>query len=101
LISQYWQNKQNFRKYAWEEAKKFSKYNFLKSAQTLLPEIRENNLVSCSKVGIRPQLINNKTNEMVMDFVVGRGIRSIHVLNAISPAFTCSFSFAKLITENL
>ena len=50
-----------------------------------------------SKPGIRAQLLNKKTLELVMDFVVEGDEHSIHVLNAVSPAFTCSFPFAKWV----
>jgi hypothetical protein len=34
-----------------------------------------------------------------MDFVVERGERSTHVLNAVSPAFTSAFAFARLVAD--
>ncbi len=36
-----------------------------------------------------------------MDFVVEDGPDSTHILNAISPAFTASFTFAEMIREKL
>ena len=52
--------------------------------------------------GIRAQLLNKNTNELVMDFLVERKENQIHVLNAVSPAFTASFAFAKhILTENI
>ena len=53
-----------------------------------------------SKPGIRAQLLNKKTLELVMDFVVEGDQRTVHVLNAVSPAFTSSFPFAKWVVEN-
>jgi (S)-2-hydroxyglutarate dehydrogenase len=50
--------------------------------------------------GIRAQLLNVHTKELVMDFVVEGDKDSIHVLNAVSPAFTCSFPFSKWVVEN-
>ena len=38
---------------------------------------------------------------MEMDFVIEQGVDSVHVLNAISPAFTSSFAFAELVVETL
>jgi (S)-2-hydroxyglutarate dehydrogenase len=35
-----------------------------------------------------------------MDFVVEGDLQTIHVLNAVSPAFTSSFPFAKWVVEN-
>ena len=49
--------------------------------------------------GIRAQLLNKKTGELVMDFVVEHSKQSTHVLNAVSPAFTCAFSFAEYVVD--
>lgn len=51
--------------------------------------------------GIRAQLLNVETIELVQDFVREGDHRSIHVLNAVSPAFTCSFPFAKYVVEKI
>jgi L-2-hydroxyglutarate oxidase LhgO len=56
-------------------------------------------LKSTAKVGIRPQLVNWKTKELVMDFIIEQDEHSLHVLNAISPAFTSSLSFANYIVN--
>lgn len=34
-----------------------------------------------------------------MDFVVEGDARSVHILNAVSPAFTCSFPFAEWVVQ--
>ena len=49
--------------------------------------------------GIRAQLVKRRTNTLVMDFVVEGDAHSTHVLNAISPAWTCALPFAKYIVE--
>ena len=49
--------------------------------------------------GIRAQLLNKKTLELVMDFLVEYDKNQIHVLNAVSPAFTASFAFSKYILK--
>ena len=51
----------------------------------------------CDKVGIRPQLVNIKTKEIEMDYIIERTQYSSHILNSISPAFTSSFSFSEWI----
>jgi L-2-hydroxyglutarate oxidase LhgO len=48
-------------------------------------------------VGIRAQLLDKDRNELVMDFLVEKMDNTTHVLNAVSPAFTSAFSFAKYI----
>ena len=49
--------------------------------------------------GIRAQLLDTRSRQLVQDFVVEGDRRSIHVLNAVSPAFTCAFPFALYLLE--
>jgi L-2-hydroxyglutarate oxidase LhgO len=97
LLRQYISNKQGFRSYTHQEMHRFLKSEFLKSMQKLIPKLSNSDLVVSQKVGIRAQLLDTKSNELVMDFLVERVDNTTHVLNAVSPAFTCSFSFAKYI----
>jgi (S)-2-hydroxyglutarate dehydrogenase len=96
---QYAKNKQNFRQLVHDEIRRLSKRYFLDAARKLVPKIDLEDLEPCDKVGIRPQLFNVKTNELVMDFLVERGNNSTHILNAISPGFTCSGPFASFVVE--
>ncbi|GKT30688.1 L-2-hydroxyglutarate oxidase, partial [Aduncisulcus paluster] len=70
------------------------------SAPELVKELSPSYIESTPKVGIRPQLVDLKRNELVMDFLVESDKKSVHVLNAISPAFTSSMYFAEMIAEN-
>lgn len=54
---------------------------------------------SLAKVGIRSQIFDPKAQSLVNDFVVVDEGRVVHVLNAISPAFTASFAFAEYLIE--
>ena len=90
-------NKNGFRGYATNQMIHFLKPYFLKSAQLLNPRLKNHHLISSEKIGIRAQLYNNETSCLEDDFIVYRGMRSIHVLNAISPAFTSGFSLSELI----
>jgi hypothetical protein len=56
-------------------------------------------MVPTPKAGICPQLTNIKTRKLEMDYILERTDDSVHVLNAISPAFTSSFAFAELIVD--
>ena len=49
--------------------------------------------------GIRAQLLNKKNNRLIMDFMVEYQNNQIHILNAVSPAFTASFAFSKYIIK--
>lgn len=83
-----------------ETRKYFTKY-MLSEAQKLVPQLKIEDIQDSPKVGIRPQLIDWKTKKLVMDFVVLRDGNSLHILNAISPAFTCSMAFAEHVVKDL
>ncbi|NRA65127.1 MAG: L-2-hydroxyglutarate oxidase [Pseudobacteriovorax sp.] len=99
LTRQYVTDSQGFRKHMHRELKSLSLNNQLKAIQAMVPKVEKKHLVSATKVGIRPQLYNKKTKKLEMDFVVKRSDHSVHILNAISPAFTCSMAFADYIIE--
>ncbi len=55
--------------------------------------------IAPEKVGIRSQIFDDQNNYLVSDFVIKRQGRVVHILNAISPAFTASFGLADLILD--
>ncbi|MEI7723943.1 MAG: L-2-hydroxyglutarate oxidase [Bacteroidota bacterium] len=89
-----------FRGLAFDEMKKYNKSYFVDLATSMVHHIDKSGFTEWSKPGIRAQLLNTKTLELVMDFVVEGDQTTIHVLNAVSPAFTCSFPFAKWVVDN-
>ena len=101
LVKALLKNKQNIRGHTKNEIKNIFKYNITKSAQHLIQGISSNDLVVCDKSGIRPQLLNKNTLEMVMDFKIEKKDNTIHVLNSISPAFTSAFTFSRIVINEL
>ncbi len=99
IAEMYIRNDNNFRKLAHLEMAKYSKENFLAVAQKLMPSLKGEDMIPTDKAGIRPQLVNTKTRKLEMDYIFERTDNSLHVLNAISPAFTSSFAFAELIVD--
>lgn len=99
IFKMYVRNQQNFRSLVYTELKKYLKPYFIKASQKLVPELTSDDLIPSSKVGIRPQLVNLKKGKLEMDYIVEQTPTSTHVLNAISPAFTSSFSFAELLVD--
>lgn len=93
-------NSFNFRNLAFDEIKKYNKKYFVGLASSMVKQLDTKGFTEWGKPGIRAQLLNKKTNELVMDFVVEGDKETIHVLNAVSPAFTCSFPFAKYVVDN-
>ncbi|KLD97796.1 L-2-hydroxyglutarate oxidase [Aliarcobacter butzleri] len=92
-------NSFNFRNLAIEEMKNYSSKIFIQKAKNMVKDI--GNDFKPIPAGIRAQLLNIKTNELVQDFVIEHGVNSTHVLNAVSPAFTCSFAFAKYVVNEI
>ena len=89
-----------FRNLAMDEIKKYNKKYFASLALDLVKKMDVAGFDEWGKPGIRAQLLNIHTKELVMDFVVEGDKDSIHVLNSVSPAFTCSFPFAKWVVDN-
>lgn len=89
-----------FKSLALEEIKKMNKRNLIKLAEKMIKKIDSKYFDNWGKPGIRAQLLNTKTMELVQDFVVEGNNDSIHILNAVSPAFTCSLPFTNWIIEN-
>lgn len=89
-----------FRGLAFDEMKKYNKSYFVNLATSMVHDIDRSGFTEWSKPGIRAQLLNTQTLELVMDFVVEGDNTTIHVLNAVSPAFTCSFPFATWVVDN-
>lgn len=88
-----------FREIALTEPRKYIFKFFFEDIKKLVKEISPEDVIPSDKVGIRPQLVDWKKKELVMDFIVLKDRNSIHILNAISPAFTSSMCFAKFIVE--
>lgn len=99
LARQYLANRGGFRRYVHEQAFLVLPPLLIRAAQELIPAVRPEDIELSQKVGIRSQLFNRQTERLEDDFLCLPGPSSTHVLNAISPAFTASFSLADLILD--
>ena len=93
-------NSFGFRNIAFEEIRKYDRSFFAGLAAELVKKIDVKGFTEWGRPGIRAQLLNRQTRELIMDFVVEGDNESIHVLNAVSPAFTCCFPFAEYVVNN-
>jgi L-2-hydroxyglutarate oxidase LhgO len=80
--------------------RKYSRRFFISKAQALLKQLDAGQFGDYTRPGIRAQLLNRQTSELVMDFLLEHAENSTHVLNAVSPAFTSAFSFARHIVDS-
>ena len=88
-----------FRDLALSEVKKYSREYMAKQARVLVKSLDFSRFTRWGKPGIRAQLLNTQTRKLVSDFHVEGDQESIHILNAVSPAFTASIPFARWILE--
>ncbi|MFL6857640.1 MAG: L-2-hydroxyglutarate oxidase [Allosphingosinicella sp.] len=99
LARQYLSGRNGFRRLAWQEGRRYFKPWFAEAARELLPRLKPADLLACDKVGIRAQMLDKRSGELVTDFLVEARPASTHVLNAISPAFTSAFPFARHVCD--
>lgn len=74
-----------------------SRTRFVAEARKLVPNVRPEDF-SPGKSGNRAQLVD-KQGKLVEDMVIERQGNSLHVLNAVSPGFTCSLPFADHLVD--
>ncbi|HUL61111.1 MAG TPA: FAD-dependent oxidoreductase [Anaeromyxobacteraceae bacterium] len=89
-----------FRQVALTEPRKYLAHYFHRDAALLVKTYDPGLFARADKVGIRPQLVDWRTKELVMDFLVEARDGSVHVLNPISPAFTSSMDLARTIVRD-
>ncbi|MDU0203572.1 MULTISPECIES: L-2-hydroxyglutarate oxidase [Paenibacillus] len=94
-------NSFHFRRLAFQEMRKYIKSYFIGLGMGMVREIDPKGFGHFLRPGIRAQLLNVETLELVQDFVIEGDKRSMHVLNAVSPAFTCSMPFAAYVVDQI
>jgi len=92
-------NNEKFRSVALTEPRKYVFSYFFRDAQKLVKHLKPDYIEPADKVGIRAQLVDWNTKELVMDFLVQQDGDAVHILNPVSPAFTCSMELAKRIAR--
>ncbi len=91
----------DFKKLAFEELQKYSRAHLVRLSTRLAENVNPANYVKWGKPGIRAQLYDIKKRKLEMDFKFEGDSRSFHVLNAISPAFTCSIPFSEMVVDKI
>ncbi len=88
-----------FREVALTEPRKYFPGAFDRDAARLVKRYDPSDFEAAQKVGIRPQLVDWRTKQLVMDFLVEASGDTVHVLNPISPAFTSSMEIARRLVD--
>ncbi len=97
-------NYNNFREHAASEFSIRTNLKFQSRAKAFFdPRISSGIQVNMTpeRYGIRPQLVNKSNMKFFDDFLVNRSKKAIHVVNAISPAFTSSMSIANFLCDSI
>ena len=99
LLRLFGRNRDHFRSIALGELAKISRSGFCREAEGLAAGFESGDLLTGKEPGIRAQLVDTRNAELLSDFVIEPGLRSTHVLNAVSPAFTSSTPFAEYVAD--
>ncbi|MEA3410989.1 MAG: L-2-hydroxyglutarate oxidase [Pseudomonadota bacterium] len=84
---------------ALSEVRKYSRRYMVKLAGELATGIEVSAFRKWARPGIRAQLLDTRTRRLEMDFVLEGDSRSMHVLNAVSPGWTCSLPFSAHVVK--
>jgi L-2-hydroxyglutarate oxidase LhgO len=90
-----------FRELAIEEIRKYSRAYLVSQAERMAEGVRVQDYTEWGRPGIRAQLFDKSKGRLEMDFVIEGDAKSMHVLNAVSPAFTCSLPFTRFVVERI
>ena len=91
----------DFRAHAVRELRLQRRGALVREAARLIEGVRPERFRRWGRPGIRAQLLERRTQELVMDFVVEGDAKSVHVLNAVSPAWTCALPFARHVVDRM
>jgi L-2-hydroxyglutarate oxidase LhgO len=91
----------DFKRLAWSEVRKYSRRHMVALASSLASGITDVAFKHWSRPGIRAQLVDIKKRRLEMDFVLEGDEKSMHILNAVSPGWTCSIPFARHVVEEI
>lgn len=89
----------DFKNLAMQELRKYSRHRLVSLAAELARGVHLKDYRHWGEPGIRAQLFNIETRQLIMDFLVEGDHDSTHILNAVSPGWTCSIPFAKYVSE--
>lgn len=90
-----------FRSLAASELRKCTRSRMIALASNLIGNVGKIEAARWGKSGIRAQLVNIRERKLEMDFHYEGDQTSFHVLNAVSPAFTCAVPFSEFLFDEI
>ena len=97
----FWSSDFDFKNLAFEELQKYSQAKLVSLASSLADGVGIKSFKKWGEPGIRAQLLNIRDKKLEMDFVTEGDERSLHILNAVSPAFTSALPFADFACDKI
>lgn len=97
----FFHNDFSFRRVAFQEFQKLSRAKMAKLAGRMVQGVQRDAFQKWGRPGIRAQMVNIKERRLEMDFCFEGDNRSFHVLNAVSPAFTCAMPFSRYVVNQI
>ena len=94
-------NRHNFSEILSTELPKFIERLLVKESCKLVPSANQVTNWFRKPPGIRAQLVNTNTGMLEQDFVVKTKYNSLHVLNCVSPGWTCALPFGRFISDQV
>jgi len=91
----------DFKALAIRELQKYSKPKLVSLASTLAEGVNIKHYRRWGPPGIRAQLLNIRTKMLETDFFMEGDGQSMHILNAVSPGFTCALPFADYVCDQI
>ena len=83
------------------EFPKYSTRFLVSEAAKLVPSVTKMKGWKIKPPGIRSQLVNRNTGELVQDFILENATHSTHVLNTVSPGWTSALAFGEHISSQV
>jgi (S)-2-hydroxyglutarate dehydrogenase len=100
-LAMLWRDDFGFRRLALAELKSYGRRGLIRRAAALVDGVCPAAFRRWGSTGIRAQLFDVRERRLEMDFRYEGDDRSFHVLNAVSPAFTCAFSLAEYLLQRI
>jgi len=91
----------DFKQLALEEIRKYSRPRLVALASRLAHGVQPEHYRRWGEPGIRAQLLDVKSRKLEMDFAIEGDEHSTHLLNAVSPGWTCSMPFASHVVDRI
>ncbi len=91
----------DFREQTAEKVKRYKRKHLLLLIKHLKHKGYSKYLRKWSAIDIKAQLLDTKNKQLIMDFMLKGEEQTIHLLNAVSSVFICSFPFLEYVIEKI